>query len=560
MRIRSIGVRLAVPLVAVTALATGCGGGNDNSNAVSSDLGATSDINPHDVADLKDGGNLRLSMSALPSNWNTLQVDGNDIEYTGVERSTMPRAFISDAAGNLSVDHNYFTDVQLTSTDPQQVTYTINPKAVWSDGSPMTWEDIASEAEALSGRNKDFLIANNNGFDRVSKVERGVDDRQAILTFSKHFGEWRGQFSGNSFLVSKAVTGTPDAFNKGFVNNPGPSAGPFIVQNIDRGQGRIVLGRNPKWWGATPKLDTITFSVLDAAADLPALQNNEIDAVGLASRDEIKTAQGTDGIAIRRANSSTWSHLTFNGAPGSLLEDPKLRVAIGKAIDRQGIATAIQNGMVLDPKPLNNHIYLMNQKGYQDNSLGFDPDAAAKELDALGWKVPAGGGTREKDGRKLEIRDVMYNQDIWVQMAQIMQQNLDRVGVKLTIDTKPGVDFFPKYIKSGDFDVAQFSWVGDPFPLSSMDQIWGYHPDDVQGNFGRIGSPELNNDIDQAVSELDPQKAIELANQIDKKIFAEGHSLPLMQSPANVGVRANLANYGAAGMASLDYTKIGFLK
>ncbi|MFE3257804.1 ABC transporter family substrate-binding protein [Nocardia sp. NPDC059091] len=560
MRIRSIGIKLAVPLVAVSIMATGCGGGNDNSNAVASDLGATSDINPHDVADLRDGGNLRLAVSSFPSNWNTLEVDGNDAEVMGVERPTMPRAFKSDAAGNLSVDTDYFTDVQLTNTNPETVVYTINPKAVWSDGSPITWEDIASQANALSGRNKDFLIGNTQGWDRVEKVERGVDDRQAIVTFNKHFGEWKGQFAGNSFLYPKSVTATPDAFNKGFVNAMGVSAGPFIVQSVDRAQGRITLGRNPKWWGATPKLDTITFSILDAAAMVPALQNNEIDAVGLSSRDELKSAQGTAGIAIRRANSSQWSHLTFNGAPGSILADPALRVAIGKAIDRQGIATAMENGLVIDPKALNNHVYLANQKGYQDNSLGFDPDAAAKELDALGWKVPPGGGTREKDGRKLEIRDVMYNQDYWVQLAQIIQQNLDRIGVKLTIDTKPGQDFFPKYIKTGDFDVAQFVWVGDLFPLGSLDQIWGYHPDDVQGNYGRIGSDDLNNLIEQTVSELDPQKAIGMANQVDKKVFGEGHSLPLIQSPANIGVRANLANYGAPGLASYDYTKIGFLK
>ncbi|MEU7139431.1 hypothetical protein ABZ942_08300 [Nocardia sp. NPDC046473] len=38
------------------------------------------------------------------------------------------------------------------------------------------------------------------------------------------------------------------------------------------------------------------------------------------------------------------------------------------------------------------------------------------------------------------------------------------------------------------------------------------------------------------------------------------HSLPLYQTPGNVGVRAELANYGAAGPASYDYTKIGFVK
>ncbi|WP_433563982.1 ABC transporter family substrate-binding protein [Nocardia sp. CA-151230] len=560
MRIRSIGLKLAVPLVAVTMVATGCGGGDTTSPQGKAELGTTNDINPHDVADLKDGGNLRLAISAYPANWNTLNIDGNDIEITAVERSMMPRAFVSDAAGNLSIDTNYFTDVQLTNTNPQQVTYTINPKAFWSDGSPITWEDIASQANALSGRNKDFLIANNQGFDRVGKVERGVDDRQAVVTFDKHFAEWKGQFAGNSFLYPKSVTGTPEAFNKGLVDAITTTAGPFVVQSTDRGQGRIVLGHNPKWWGATPKLDTITFSVLNSQALIPALQNNEIDAVGIGSRDDLKTAQSTDGVAIRRAPGNQWSHFTFNGAPGSILADPKLRVAISKAVDRQGIATAIQSGLVNDPKPLNNHIYMAGQKGYQDNAPAFDPTEAAKELDDLGWKMPAGGGTREKDGRKLEIRDVMYNDDTWVQMAQIMQQNLSAIGVKLTIDTKPGQDFFTKVIQPGDFDIAYWSWVGDLFPLGSLDQIWGYHPGDVQGNYGRIGSPELNDLIEKTVSELDPDKAIDLANQVDKQVFAEGHSMPLLQSPGNVAVRANLANYGAAGLASLDYTKIGFLK
>ncbi|WP_405487637.1 ABC transporter family substrate-binding protein [Nocardia sp. NBC_00511] len=560
MRIRSIGIKLAVPLVAVTLVATGCGGDDTTPGTGKAELGTTSDINPHDVGDLKDGGNLRLAISAYPPNWNTLSVDGNDAEVMGVERSMMPRAFKSDASGNLSVDTDFFTDVQLTNTNPQQVTYTINPKAVWSDGTPITWEDIASQAQALSGRDKGYLIANNQGWDRVDKVEKGTDDRQAVVTFGKHFAEWKGQFAGNSFLLPKSATGTPDVFNKGQVDAISATAGPFVVQSTDRGQGRIVLGHNPKWWGATPKLDTITFSILNSAALVPALQNNEIDAVGIGSRDDLKTAQNTQGVVIRRAPGSQWSHLTFNGAPGSILADPKLRVAIGKAIDRQGIATAIQSGLVADPKPLNNHVYMAGQNGYQDNAPTFDPTEAAKELDDLGWKAPSPGATREKDGRKLEIRDVMYKDDTWVQMAQIIQQNLSAIGVKLTIDTKPGQDFFTKVIQPGDFDVAQWSWVGDLFPLGSLDQIWGYHPGDVQGNYGRVGSDQLNALIEQTVSELDPQKAIDLANQVDKAIFDEGHSLPMLQSPGNLAVRANLANYGAAGLSSLDYTKIGFLK
>ncbi|WP_280341747.1 ABC transporter family substrate-binding protein [Nocardia neocaledoniensis] len=559
MRIRSMTTRLAIPLVIVGLIATGCGSGDTPSPTGEAALGTTNDINPKDVSELRDGGNLRLATSALPQNWNAQHIDGNDAEVAGILRPTMPRAFATDASAELSVNTDYFTDVSLTSTEPQQVvTYTINPKAVWSDGTPVTWEDIASQANAQSGADKTYLIANANGFDRVEKVERGVDDRQAVITFKQHYAEWRGQFAGNSFLYPKSVTSSPEAFNKSLVDGPGPSAGPFIVQSVDRGQGRIVLGRNPNWWGATPKLDTITFSVLDSAARLPALQNDEIDAVGLADINEVQTARSTPGIAIRRAPSNQWSHLTFNGAPGSILEEPGVRVAISKAIDRQGIANAIQNGMVQEPKPLNNHVYVAGQKGYQDNSLGFDPTAAAAELDALGWKL--NGDVREKNGRRLEIRDVMYQSDTWVNIAQIIQQNLAQIGVKLNIETKPGAGFFSDNIIPGNFDVAQWSWVGDPFPLSSISQVFGLYPDDVQGNYGRIGSPELNALIEQTVSELDPAKAIELANQVDRKVFEEGHSIPLMQVAGNIAVRDTLANYGAAGLASLDYTKIGFVK
>ncbi|MGQ4618349.1 ABC transporter substrate-binding protein [Nocardia sp. R7R-8] len=559
MRIRSLTARLAIAAVAIGLVVSGCSSDEEGAPAGSAaELGTTNDINPHDVSELREGGNLRLAISAFPANWNALSNDGNDAETGAILRPMMPRAFRTNAAGELSVNTDYFTDVQLTKDDPQQVTYTINPKAVWSDGTPITWEDFRSQANALSGADKSFLIANNSGFDRVEKVERGVDDRQAIITFKQHYAEWRGQFAGNTFLFPKSVTATPEAFNKSLVDGITLTSGPFIVQSTDRAQGRIVLGRNPKWWGDTPKLDTITFSVLDSSAQLPALQNNEIDAVGLGTRDELRTARNTPGVAVRRAPGNSWNHFTFNGAPGSILADPKLRVAISKAIDRQGIVTAIQNGLVANPKPLNNHVYIQGQAGYQDNSLGFDPAAAAKELDDLGWKL--NGDVREKDGRRLEIRDVMYQDDTWVQIAQIIQQNLGAIGVKLNIETKPGKGFFTEVIQPGNFDVAQWTWVGDPFPLGSINQIYGYNPNDLQGNYGRIGSPELNALIEQTVSELDPNKARELANQVDRKVFEEGHSLPLMQSAGNLAVRADLANYGAPGLASYDYTKVGFLK
>ena len=137
------------------------------------------------------------------------------------------------------------------------------------------------------------------GADRVASVTRGVDDRQAIMTFAKPYAEWRGMFAGISMLLPASMTATPEAFNNAQLDGPGPSAGPFVVSSLDRSTQRIVLTRNPKWWGKRPRLDSITYLVLDDAARLPALQNNTIDAAGVGTMDQLTIAQRTKGMSIR---------------------------------------------------------------------------------------------------------------------------------------------------------------------------------------------------------------------------------------------------------------------
>ncbi|BBZ08600.1 hypothetical protein MDOR_27690 [Mycolicibacterium doricum] len=549
--------RLISAALVATLTLTACSSGNEETPPAggSAELGATNDINPQDVGNLRQGGNLRLALSGFPPNFNTLHIDGNLGELGGLLRPTMPRAFVLSPAGEPSVNQDYFTEVELTGTDPQTVTYTINPKAVWSDGTPITWEDIASQIAAQSGRDERFLIAAPNGTERVASVTRGVDDRQAVVTFADHYADWKGMFAGNSMLYPKSVTATPEAFNTALLNGPAPSAGPFIVSSVDKAAQRIRLSRNPNWWGAAPKLDTITYTVLDDAAKIPALQNNALDAVGLVSLDELTIAQRTAGVSIRRAPAASWYHLTINGAPGSILNDPALRRAIAKGIDRQVIADVSQRGLVATPTTLDNHIYVAGQEGYQSNGIPFDREAANRELDALGWRL--NGQFREKDGRQLVIRDVFYDGQSTRQIAQVAQNLLAQIGVKLDLIAAPGGALFTQYVTPGNFDIAQFGYAGDAFPLSSLTQIYAATG---EGNVGKIGSPQIDAQIEKTLSELDPAKAREHANELDKMLWAVVHSLPLFQSAGNVAVRSSLANYGPAGIGDLDYTKIGFVK
>jgi peptide/nickel transport system substrate-binding protein len=545
----------ALALALVLAIA-GCSSGYQDLPATrAAQVGASSDMNPQDPATLRDGGNLRLALTAFPDNFNQLNIDGNASDTAAVLAPTLPGAFMTQADGTLNLNTDYFTGAELTGTNPQTVTYTINPKATWSDGAPITWEDLKSEIDACSGRDKKYLIASRAGFERVKSVTRGVDDRQAVVTFSDPYAEWRGMFAGG--IQPRSMTANPEVFNKGQLEGPGPSAGPFILSTIDRTAQRIVLTRNPRWWGRKPRLDSITFLVLDSSAVIPALQNKAIDAAGVGSLDDMVTAQRTPGIVIRRAPAPTWYHFTFNGAAGSIMADDRLRLAVCQGIDRQAIVDVVQHGLTTHPTPLNNHIYVAGQVGYQNNSApgDYNPDKARNELDAMGWKL--NGAVREKDGRQLVVRDVLFDAPSNRQIAMVAQNSLAQIGVKLVLDLKPGNGFFSQYVGVGDFDIVQFGWEGNAFPLSALPQIY---TSDGDSNFGRIGNAAIDAKIAQTLSELDQDKARVLANQVDSMIWQEGFNLPLFQSPGNRAVRRDLANYGAPGLADVDYTTIGFMR
>ena len=130
--------RLAAALLVAGLTITGCSSGDKEAPPAggNAEVGKTNDINPQDPATLRQGGNLRLAMGGYPSNFNSLHIDGNEADTGAMLRATMPRAFRVGSDGSTTVNTDYFTNVELTGENPQVVTYTINPKAVWSDGTP----------------------------------------------------------------------------------------------------------------------------------------------------------------------------------------------------------------------------------------------------------------------------------------------------------------------------------------------------------------------------------------------------------------------------------------
>jgi peptide/nickel transport system substrate-binding protein len=192
-------------------------------------------------------------------------------------------------------------------------------------------------------------------------------------------------------------------------------------------------------------------------------------------------------------------------------------------------------------------------------------NGARKLLDDAGWRLE--GTVREKDGKPLAVRFVVPTGVASSnQVAELVRAMLDGVGVRVDVLSVPTQDFFKVYIVPGNFELTVFSFIGKPFPISSNRPSYvspkpGQDGElDFQQNFSRISSPQIDALFDEATSEFDEQKAIELANQIDAAIWREVHSLTLYQRPDIAATTSKLANFGAFGFASVIYEDIGFTR
>jgi peptide/nickel transport system substrate-binding protein len=398
-------------------------------------------------------------------------------------------------------------------------------------------------------------------------VAPGKSPEEVVVTFQYPYADWRGLFSP---LYPASLNASPSAFNGGWITGTVVSAGPFKFQGFDPTAQTVTIVRDPHWWGAAPALGSIVFHAYggDVNAELTALKKGQIDFATITpDAAQLRTAQGIPNTTVRTAGGPEFRQLTFNGTSPNLV-DIRVRQAIALSIDRTALAKTMLSPLGVPDADLNNHIYMTNQSGYQDNAGQFssqDLSKAGTLLDQAGWKLV--NGKREKNGQPLQIRLLISSQAPEApQEANQIKSMIQATGVQVLVQTVPGAEFFPNYIGAGDFDLAIFSWEGTDFPITDNETIYLNPAPGLAGqlsigeNYARIGSPAIDQLLAEASSQLDPTKQIQLGNEVDAQVWQEVHSLTLYQRPEIYVERSTLANYGAFGFATPDYLTMGFTK
>ncbi|GAA2116067.1 ABC transporter family substrate-binding protein [Streptomyces synnematoformans] len=172
-----------------------------------------------------------------------------------------------------------------------------------------------------------------------------------------------------------------------------------------------------------------------------------------------------------------------------------------------------------------------------------------------------------KDGKPLTLRFVVPEGRGTEQLRSVaarVVKMLDNIGVRTEVVEAGEPGYFEDYVAAGEYDLALYSWPGTPYPATDARPIYAKpvpSPDGslvVEQNYTRVGTDEIDQLFDQAVSELDEEASRELLTRADARIWAAAGSVPLYQRPELVATDRDLANAGAFGFATPRYQDIGY--
>ena len=424
--------------------------------------------------------------------------------------------------------------------DPLVVEYRLRADAMWSDGTPVSSDDMVFYFENCNDPQDD--CAATQGFD--SATLEVVDDKAVRLSWpeGQPFVEYILLFSGP---FPPAHLGRD--WSDGFRTDPGVGAGPYVVDEYNPGSD-LTLVANPTWFGEGPHIDEVTFRFISDVGNLPlALENGEVDVIYPQPQvDLVQQINGIGGVESSITFGPTWEHITFNTATVPL----EARQAIALALDRELIVTALMRPFSESAQPLGNRIYMNGQAQYQDNTPAEfqqrDVAAARAVLEAAGWELD--GDVYAKDGRQLSLRiRTTGGNDRREQFQELVQNQLAEAGIRITIDNLPGGEIFGPVFGStndppgppGDFDLVIFAWVGGPLPATSALQVFGTGSD---SNPGAYVDDQVNELLVEATFTLDADRQADLLNQADALMWETLPNTPVYQLPFFLAWNDNLQN------------------
>lgn len=454
-------------------------------------------------------------------------------------------------------------------------TWVIKEKARWSDGKPVTCEDVQFARDVATSPN--VSVAEKETYAQVMKVEWDKA-KPKVCTFTYNKPKWDFHQLGTFYVIPKHIEepifkkygAQKEGYekNSNFVRNPtmdGLYSGPYKIAEVKLGS-HVTFVPNPYFYGEPPKFKKIIVKLIPNTGTLEAnIRSGTIDMISVlgltfdqALQLEKKAKSEKLPFHVVFKNSIMYEHIDLN-LDNPILKDLKVRRALVHGINREELVKALFEGkqqaalhfispidpwFVKDPKK----IKIYNYSRREANRL----------LDEAGWKKNPKDGYRYKDGKKLVLPISTTAGNKTRETVQTFLQNQwKEIGVEVPIKNEPARVFFGETTRKRKYPaMAMYAWSSSPEnnPQSTLHS--SSIPNQKNGWSGQNHPGWVNKKVDEAIEkievEFDKKKRLELITEIAKAYTEEVPVIPLYYR-ADVAVPpTQLQNFALTGHQFYD--------
>jgi microcin C transport system substrate-binding protein len=485
----------------------------------------------------RKGGTLRTFELSFPLSLRTVGPDSNDSFRTFLLANQMPLTMFHPNTRKpipALATHWAYGDDQKT------IYYKLNPKAVWSDGKPVTAMDYAFALEMMRSKHIVAPWYNEYYSTKYDKI-LVIDDRTLAIRGTE-------RRSRNDMHYYYDILPRPRHFHKldenwvrDFNWKVEPNTGPYQISKVEKGK-EIVFERKKGWWGSELRFWKNRHNVDRIVATVIRDQNIAFEHFKKAQLDGFPVTmpqfwheKAKGDIFDKGYVHKLWFY-TDRPLPDygmwlnqdvALFKDKDVRLGFQHAMNVEKVLKSVLRG---DYERLNS-----GSEGYgkaTDKTLRarpFDLTKADEHLSKAGWGTRGPDGIRVKDGKRLSVR-VTYGAATHTDRLVVIKEEAKKAGIELTLQLLDSAAAFKTMLEK-KHEIAYSGWGAQDKP-----EYWGqYHSKNAHkpqtNNFSNTDDPELDKLIDDWRAEFDEDEQARLSRAIERRVWEGAAYIPTWKVP-----------------------------
>ena len=361
------------------------------------------------------------------------------------------------------------------SADSSEIVFNINENAYFSDGIPVSADDVIFTYN--------WIVNNQNDSASLTQLYDNVEiavkvDQKTVLFKLKSYNFKsleRLSFWGVGILPKHIYGKAGQASQDNSINPVG--SGPYVFEKWDSGQ-QIVLEKNENYWDEKPRVDRIVYKFINNDnASLQALKAGEIDIFRPSAEQFHKLSRDSEfrenfNLLRYQTPSAPFYFIGWN-LKSELFTDEETRIALAYLVDKNSIAENLLKG---EAKVISTPFDMRAEhSGNEAKSIVYNPEKGLELLKKAGWADENGDGVLERDGVDFRFGfKYASSSTVYQRLAKFLKSSLEKAGIVLEPEPLEWSVFIDE-VSRGEFEAfimgQSFGVCADPYDIFHSSQI-----------------------------------------------------------------------------------------